>query len=76
MHSESIFWSMFFIAYVHAAMLQGRFVPLKLGFVGVVNRSQRDITTQKTIRDAWYVSECMRVCKCDSIVCLCVVVMR
>ena len=33
-------------------VLQGRMYPLKLGYVGVVCRSQRDIQTKKTIRDS------------------------
>ncbi|PRP81066.1 hypothetical protein PROFUN_11144 [Planoprotostelium fungivorum] len=33
-------------------MLSGRVVPLKLGFIGVVNRSQQDIIKKKSIRDA------------------------
>eukprot|EP01116_Phalansterium_solitarium_P023937 TRINITY_DN8617_c0_g1_i1.p1 TRINITY_DN8617_c0_g1~~TRINITY_DN8617_c0_g1_i1.p1 ORF type:complete len:764 (-),score=155.95 TRINITY_DN8617_c0_g1_i1:185-2476(-) len=33
-------------------LLAGRVIPLKLGFVGVVNRSQHDIMTKKSIRDA------------------------
>jgi len=32
--------------------LNGKVVPLKLGYVGVVNRSQQDINDGKTIRDA------------------------
>jgi len=32
--------------------LMGRVVPLKLGFIGVVNRSQQDIIKKKSIRDA------------------------
>lgn len=33
-------------------MLMGRVIPLKLGFVGVVNRSQHDIDKKKRIREA------------------------
>ena len=33
-------------------MLLGRIVPLKLGFVGVINRSQQDIISKKPIREA------------------------
>jgi len=33
-------------------MLMGKVIPLKLGFIGVVNRSQQDIITKKSIRDA------------------------
>eukprot|EP00029_Vermamoeba_vermiformis_P006673 TRINITY_DN2691_c0_g1_i1.p1 TRINITY_DN2691_c0_g1~~TRINITY_DN2691_c0_g1_i1.p1 ORF type:complete len:787 (-),score=334.88 TRINITY_DN2691_c0_g1_i1:36-2396(-) len=33
-------------------ILQGRVVPLKLGFVGVVNRSQQDIITEKSIQES------------------------
>ncbi|DAZ94917.1 TPA: hypothetical protein N0F65_003087 [Lagenidium giganteum] len=33
-------------------MLQGRVIPLKRGFVGVVNRSQADINNKLTIRDS------------------------
>lgn len=33
-------------------MLMGRVIPLKLGFIGVVNRSQQDIMQRKPIRDA------------------------
>ncbi|TMW56688.1 hypothetical protein Poli38472_006698 [Pythium oligandrum] len=33
-------------------MLQGRIIPLKRGFVGVVNRSQADINNSVSIRDA------------------------
>jgi len=32
--------------------LLGRVVPLKLGFIGVVNRSQKDINDNKTIEKA------------------------
>eukprot|EP00246_Nothoceros_aenigmaticus_P012241 TRINITY_DN3698_c0_g2_i3.p1 TRINITY_DN3698_c0_g2~~TRINITY_DN3698_c0_g2_i3.p1 ORF type:complete len:767 (-),score=166.49 TRINITY_DN3698_c0_g2_i3:167-2467(-) len=32
--------------------LLGNVVPLKLGYIGVVNRSQEDITSNKSIRDA------------------------
>lgn len=33
-------------------ILTGRVYPLKLGFIGVVNRSQQDINTGKNMRDA------------------------
>ncbi|MES1908500.1 MAG: hypothetical protein MHM6MM_001423 [Cercozoa sp. M6MM] len=33
-------------------VLLGRVVPLKLGFVGVVNRSQKDIDTRKAVTEA------------------------
>ena len=33
-------------------MLMGRVYPLRLGFIGVVNRSQQDIITKKPIKDA------------------------
>lgn len=33
-------------------MLQGRIIPLKRGFVGVVNRSQADINAQLSIRES------------------------
>lgn len=33
-------------------ILSGRVYPLKLGFIGVVNRSQQDIQTQKPMSDA------------------------
>jgi replication fork clamp-binding protein CrfC len=33
-------------------MLMGRVIPLKLGFIGVINRSQQDIITKKPIREA------------------------
>eukprot|EP01119_Soliformovum_irregulare_P001273 TRINITY_DN109_c1_g1_i1.p1 TRINITY_DN109_c1_g1~~TRINITY_DN109_c1_g1_i1.p1 ORF type:complete len:741 (+),score=223.79 TRINITY_DN109_c1_g1_i1:225-2447(+) len=33
-------------------MLMGRIIPLKLGYIGVVNRSQLDIQNKKTIRDS------------------------
>ncbi|KAI8079797.1 Dynamin central region-domain-containing protein [Halteromyces radiatus] len=33
-------------------ILSGRFFPLKLGFVGVVNRSQQDILTKKPMKEA------------------------
>jgi len=32
--------------------LEGKVIPLKLGFVGIVNRSQQDIISGKQIRDA------------------------
>eukprot|EP01117_Protostelium_nocturnum_P005062 TRINITY_DN1831_c0_g1_i1.p1 TRINITY_DN1831_c0_g1~~TRINITY_DN1831_c0_g1_i1.p1 ORF type:complete len:608 (-),score=242.12 TRINITY_DN1831_c0_g1_i1:19-1842(-) len=32
--------------------LMGRVVPLKLGFIGVINRSQQDIISKKPIREA------------------------
>lgn len=33
-------------------ILQGRVYPLKLGFIGVVNRSQQDIQENKALEDA------------------------
>jgi dynamin 1-like protein len=33
-------------------ILTGRVYPLKLGFIGVVNRSQADIVAEKNMRDA------------------------
>lgn len=33
-------------------VLTGKSFPLKLGFIGVVNRSQQDITTSKSMQDA------------------------
>jgi dynamin 1-like protein len=33
-------------------VLTGRVYPLKLGFIGVVNRSQRDIDVDKSMSDA------------------------
>lgn len=33
-------------------ILTGRVYPLKLGFIGVVNRSQQDINTEKSMPDA------------------------
>ena len=33
-------------------ILTGRVYPLKLGFIGIVNRSQHDINTNKTLADA------------------------
>ena len=33
-------------------ILQGRVYPLRLGFIGVVNRSQHDINTNKPVHDA------------------------
>ncbi|PBK99999.1 dynamin protein dnm1 [Armillaria gallica] len=33
-------------------ILTGRVYPLKLGFIGVVNRSQQDINAEKTMKDA------------------------
>jgi dynamin 1-like protein len=33
------------------SMLQGKVVPLKLGFIGVINRSQKDIVDEK-VNDA------------------------
>lgn len=33
-------------------VLTGRVYPLKLGFIGVVNRSQRDIDADKSMPDA------------------------
>ncbi|THH07961.1 hypothetical protein EW145_g3026 [Phellinidium pouzarii] len=34
-------------------ILTGRVYPLKLGFIGVVNRSQQDIMSQKSMKDAF-----------------------
>jgi dynamin 1-like protein len=33
-------------------ILTGRVYPLKLGFIGVVNRSQQDINSEKTLQNA------------------------
>jgi dynamin 1-like protein len=33
-------------------VLMGRVYPLKLGFIGVVNRSQQDINSEKSMKDA------------------------
>ncbi len=33
-------------------MLNGNTIPLKLGYIGVVNRSQKDINNNKSILDA------------------------
>ena len=33
-------------------VLTGRVIPVKLGIIGVVNRSQLDINTSKSINDA------------------------
>jgi len=33
-------------------MLTGKIIPLKLGFIGVVNRSQQDINTRKPIKQS------------------------
>lgn len=33
-------------------ILTGRIYPLKLGFIGVVNRSQQDINVNKSLKDA------------------------
>jgi len=33
-------------------VLMGKVVPLRLGYIGVINRSQKDIIDKKTIRDA------------------------
>ena len=33
-------------------ILTGRVYPLKLGFIGVVNRSQQDIISEKSMTDA------------------------
>jgi dynamin 1-like protein len=33
-------------------ILSGRVYPLKLGFIGVVNRSQQDINSEKSMKDA------------------------
>jgi len=35
-----------------ADILTGRVYPLKLGFIGVVNRSQQDINVDKPMQDA------------------------
>lgn len=35
-----------------ADILAGRVYPLKLGFIGVVNRSQQDINDEKNMQDA------------------------
>jgi dynamin 1-like protein len=35
-----------------ADILTGKFFPLKLGFIGIVNRSQQDITDGKPIEQA------------------------
>ncbi|XP_058245986.1 dynamin-1-like protein isoform X1 [Hemibagrus wyckioides] len=34
-------------------VLLGRIIPVKLGIIGVVNRSQHDLNTQKSVADAW-----------------------
>ncbi|KAI5094728.1 dynamin-1-like protein isoform X2, partial [Silurus meridionalis] len=34
-------------------VLLGRIIPVRLGIIGVVNRSQHDLNTQKSIADAW-----------------------
>lgn len=33
-------------------MLQGKVVPLKLGFIGVINRSQKDIADEKDLESS------------------------
>ena len=33
-------------------IIQGRVYPLRLGYIGVVGRSQKDITTGKSIKEA------------------------
>ena len=33
--------------------LEGKIIPLKLGYIGVVNRSQHDIDTKKDISTQW-----------------------
>lgn len=33
-------------------ILTGRVYPLKLGFIGIVNRSQQDINSEKSMADA------------------------
>ena len=33
-------------------IIQGRVYPLRLGYIGVIGRSQKDITTGKSIKDA------------------------
>jgi dynamin 1-like protein len=38
-------------------ILTGRVYPLKLGFIGVVNRSQQDIMTEKCMKDALQAEE-------------------
>ena len=35
-----------------ADILTGRVYPLKLGFIGVVNRSQQDINTERSMTDS------------------------
>lgn len=35
-----------------AAILRNEVVPLRLGYIGMVNRSQADINTRRSIRDA------------------------
>jgi len=34
-------------------ILTGRVYPLKLGFIGIVNRSQQDINSEKSMADAF-----------------------
>lgn len=33
-------------------ILNGRVYPLKLGFIGIVNRSQQDINSERSMEDA------------------------
>ena len=35
-----------------SAMLRNQIVPLRLGYIGMVNRSQMDINLKRSIRDA------------------------
>lgn len=35
-----------------SAILRNEVVPLRLGYIGMVNRSQADINTRRSIRDA------------------------
>lgn len=35
-----------------SAMMRNQIVPLRLGYIGMVNRSQMDINTNRSIRDA------------------------
>ncbi|MCJ8735348.1 hypothetical protein PDJAM_G00245900 [Pangasius djambal] len=34
-------------------VLLGRIIPVRLGIIGVVNRSQHDLNTRKSVADAW-----------------------
>lgn len=36
-----------------AAILSNQLIPLRLGYVGVINRSQRDIDTRKAMQQQW-----------------------